>query len=430
LLKKLLNNQFYKTISYNGFVVFFKVVSAYVVSKVSAIYLGPSGFAIVGNLKNVLQAFLGITSNGFQSGVIKYVSENNSNKEKLNSIICNVFALNILICLIVSPFIYLFSDRLAIYVLKDVSFTYVFHYLSFFLPLISFNFLIIYIVNGLQKLKLYTYLVSISNILNALLTFVFVYYFSLKGALIGSLLIPSFSFILFFVFKDIRVLFFQAFSNMKSISLEFFKAMSTYLFMAIYSSVLISLCYLFIRNTIIDTIDLESAGLWEAMNKISTFYMLFFSSLLTLYLLPKLSKNKTIEGYYKIMSYYFKSLIPIVVVVFVILFFFRIILIKLFLTKEFLQVSDFFYLQLIGDFFKIIAFSLAYQFHAKKMVSAYLISDAILYGLFYFLSIFFIDSFKLNGVFYAYLLSTFLYLLAVLFFSYKLRYKYLKTENV
>lgn len=430
MIKNIFTNQLYKVISYNGVVVVLKIISSFIVSKVSAVYLGPSGYAIVGNFRNVLQGLLGVTSTGFESGVIKYISENKANSSGQKIVVINVFALNLLICVCICPFLFLFSEQLALYTLKESSLAFVFKYLSIFFPLVSFSFLIVYIVNGLQKFRLYALLTSISNVLNAVLTFVFVYFFNLEGALIASFLVPVLSFVFAFIFRDIRHLFFEAFSEFKNISLKFFKSISVYLFMAIYSSILISLSYLFIRNSIIKNIDIDTAGLWEAMNKISMFYMIFFSSLMTLYLLPKLSQNKTVSGYYSIMKDYFKTLIPVLVLSFLLVFFLRIFIIKLFLTNEFLEISNYFYLQLFGDFFKVIGFSLAYQFHAKKMVVAYVVTDAVLYGMFYFISIFLIDSFNLIGVFYAYLLSTFLYLILVLIFVYKMRYNYLQPEHV
>ncbi|MEL0456923.1 O-antigen translocase [Flavobacteriaceae bacterium SZ-1-7] len=429
MLKKFLNNELYKTISYNGVIVFFKVVSSFIASKVTAIYLGPSGYALVGNFKNVLQGLLGFTSTGFESGIIKYVSEHRSDDQKLKFVVSNVFTLNFIICCIIIIPLLFFSEELSIFTLKDASFSYIFKYLAFLMPLISFSFLIVYMVNGLQKFKLYTTLVSISNILNALLTFLFIYLYGLKGALMASLFVPSSTFALSFLFREIRIFFFEALKSLHGLSIAFFKNISTYLLMAVYSSILISLSYLLIRNKIIESIDMETAGLWEAMNKISMFYMIFFSSLFTLYLLPKLAENQTIQGYNKIMMAYLKTLIPLTIIAFMALFFLRSLIIRFFLTPQFLELGNYFYLQLIGDFIKILAFSFAYQFHAKKMVFAYFFTDAILYGAFYLLSIGFVENFNLDGVFYAYNLSVFLYLIFVLFFVFKLRNKYLDGKH-
>ncbi|MEN3322629.1 O-antigen translocase [Mariniflexile soesokkakense] len=427
--KKIFYNQFFKVFSFNGIIVLGKLITSFIVSKVSAIYLGPSGYAIVGNLKNILQGVLGVTANGFESGLIKYIAENKQDKKQFNSVVSSAFALSVCLSLVVGFFLFVFSNQLSVFILKDASLAYVFKYLSIFLPLISLNFLVVYIVNGLQKFRLYTLLISISNVLNAVVTFLLVYFFNLNGALMASILIPVLSFVLSILIKDVRLFFVEAITNLKTISINFLRAISTYIVMAIYSTVLLSLSYLFIRNTIISNIDTSTAGLWEAMNKLSGFYMIFFSSLFTLYLLPLLASNKTVKGYVEIMRTYFKYLIPFVIILFLGILFFRVLLIKLFLTNEFLIVEQFFYLQLLGDFIKIIAFSFAYQFHAKKMVASYFITDAILYVSFYLLSMYGLKYYNLQGVFYAYIASTLLYLIAVCLFVFLNRTKHLKSES-
>ena len=428
-LRKLEYNQFFKVFSVNGLVVIGKLATSFIVSKVSAIYLGPSGYAIVGNFKNTLQGVLGITASGFESGLIKYISENKDYKKQAQIITVSAFTFSVVISLVVGVFLFIFSKHLALFILKDSSLTFIFRYLALLLPLVSLNFLILYIINGLQKFKVYTILITLSNILNAVITFFLIYYFRLSGALIASILVPVLSFIAGILIKDVRIIFLDALLNLNKISVHFFKSISVYIAMAIYSSILISLCYLLIRNGIINRLDVTTAGLWEAMNKISSFYMIFFSSLFTLYLLPLLASNNTVSGYVEIMRTYFKYLIPLIIILFMGILFFREILIRLFLTNEFRTIEQFFYLQLIGDFIKIIAFSFAYQFHAKKMVASYFISDAILYGSFYILSAFLLKHFSLQGIFYAYIVSTVLYLISVCLFVFFNRTKYLKSEN-
>ncbi len=420
---------FVKAFWHNGLVFFFKVISSLIISKTTAVFIGPSGYALLGNFKDVLQIVLGISSNGFQSGIIKHVSENQFKTLRLKRVISNAFALNVFICLLSSLVFLLFSEKFACYILKDVSFAYVFKYLALFLPFLSLNSLLIYTVIGLQKLKLYTRLSIVLNALNAALIFLFIYYFNLKGALFASFVVPALTLIAALLYKEVRVLLLNVVKNIRYISFKIIKSFSTYLFMAIYSSVLISFSYLMIRNTIIKVSSIESAGIWEASNKISSFYMLFFSSLFTLYLLPKLSKNDSIIGYSKIMKNYFSVLLPILIMSFVVLFFLKYILIKIFLTNSFLELGQYFHLQLVGDFFRVLAFSLAYQFHAKKMIWAYFITDALLYGGFCVFSILLIQTFNLKGVFYAYVLSSIGYFVSVLLFVINLNPKYLISKE-
>lgn len=426
MLNKIFSNFFVKVFSYNGIVVIGRLLASFTVSKVSAIFLGPSGYALVGNLKNAFQGILGVTSTGFQSGVIKYVAENKSNKQVLKTVLSTVTFLAVILSLIVSVFLFLLSENLSVYLFKDKLFSHVFKWLAFLLPVISLNFLTVYIINGLERFKLYTIILTLANVVNALISFVLIYYYKLNGAFYASIFVPVFSFFGSLLFKDVRRIYYEAFNWKKHVSVLFIKSISAYLFMAIYSSALMSISYLLIRNNIIQVLNVFDAGLWEAMNKISMFYMVFFTSLFTLYLLPKLALNKTLRGYNKIMKTYFKYLIPFIITLFIILYAFREFVIEFILTDKFKTLKLFFSYQFVGDFIKVMAFSLAYQFHAKKMLIYYFVSDFILYTSYYLISVYLIPSYSLYGVFYAYVISVILYFLAVLISVYRGNNKFLK----
>ena len=63
--------------------------------------------------------------------------------------------------------------------------------------------------------------------------------------------------------------------------------------MAFISAVLIPLSLIVIRNFIVQNYSLDKAGVWDALNRISSLYMMFFGSGLSLYYMPKLASIKT-----------------------------------------------------------------------------------------------------------------------------------------
>ena len=125
--------------------------------------------------------------------------------------------------------------------------------------------------------------------------------------------------------------------------------------MAIFTALTIPIVHLFVKNYIIENIGIKEAGLWEAMIKISQYYLIFVMSLFSLYLLPKLSENKTDEGFRSLILQFYKTILPLVLIGFGVIYFFRYWIVKITLTQEFLPTQDLFFWQLIGDFFKIIS---------------------------------------------------------------------------
>ena len=62
--------------------------------------------------------------------------------------------------------------------------------------------------------------------------------------------------------------------------------------MVLVSAVLGPLVFIAIRNNIIKEIGIEDAGFWETITRISSYYMMFSSTILTVYFFPKLAVAK------------------------------------------------------------------------------------------------------------------------------------------
>jgi PST family polysaccharide transporter len=80
--------------------------------------------------------------------------------------------------------------------------------------------------------------------------------------------------------------------------------------MALVSSVLGPMVFLAIRNNIIQTLDYSQAGYWETMMRISTYYMFFVSTVLTVYFLPKLAVAKNNQET-KLFFLNYKGILPV-----------------------------------------------------------------------------------------------------------------------
>ncbi len=64
-----------KTSFLSGIVTAFKILSGLVTTKIMAIFVGPSGVAIVANFNNIATIFTTFANGGISSGVTKYIAE-------------------------------------------------------------------------------------------------------------------------------------------------------------------------------------------------------------------------------------------------------------------------------------------------------------------------------------------------------------------
>ena len=179
-----------------------------------------------------------------------------------------------------------------------------------------------------------------------------------------------------------------------------------------------SITFLLIRNLIIENLSVEEAGYWEAMNRISSFYLMFFISLTSFYLLPRLSKTNSFEIFKKEVKSFYILIIPLIIIAFTLIYFLRYFLLNFLLSEEFIPTSELFFWRLIGDFINVMAIVLVKQFHAKLLFKSYLFTNGLLSLMYFCLSYFFIDIYGLVGVVKAYAFSYMVYLPIVIFFIY------------
>jgi PST family polysaccharide transporter len=189
------------------------------------------------------------------------------------------------------------------------------------------------------------------------------------------------------------------------VSVEFARKLVPYAIMALVTTIALPVVFILIRNYISETIGLKEAGYWEAMNRISTYYLMFINSLLVLYILPKFSKIQDIDEFVKEVFQVYKTIVPVMLVGMVIIFILKTSIIKLVFTDEFLPTQELFIWQLLGDFLKVLCIVLSYQFLAKKMFWHFIIIEVFFVILMYLLSILSIDAFGYKGVTIAHSIS-------------------------
>jgi PST family polysaccharide transporter len=68
-----------------------KIGIGLITSKILAIFVGPSGMALVGNFRNFTTSLETVSTLGFQTGIVKYVAESKENKEQLQKIFSTIF---------------------------------------------------------------------------------------------------------------------------------------------------------------------------------------------------------------------------------------------------------------------------------------------------------------------------------------------------
>ncbi|WP_298320039.1 O-antigen translocase [uncultured Aquimarina sp.] len=414
---KLKSNVLIKVSSFNAIGVFVKMITGVISLKVIAIFLGPEGLALMGNLRNVLTSIQSVGTLGLYNGVVKYIAEFKSNKEELTAMLSTSYLFCFIVTLILSGWLYLdphFWNTLIFG--KEYDYSFIFEAIAIALPFYSINTLCLAIINGYSKYKEYIGINIASSLISLLITVFLVWEYRLEGAFIAIIINPAVSLIITIVIiarlkNTIKPLEFT------KVSFKYIKRLSSYAIMALISATVLPAILIRIRNFIINTQGVEEAGYWEAIQSISSQYMLFITTLLTIYLLPKLAEIKRSKDFKLEVINFYKTILPVFVLGFLIIYFLRNFIIKILFSDDFIAMEPLFLWQLFGDFFKIASLVIAYQFLAKRMFWYYIFTEIISFGFLYLASIYLINQFGFIGASMAYFFNyVFYFLLLMLVF--------------
>ncbi|MFC4392221.1 O-antigen translocase [Flavobacterium quisquiliarum] len=415
--KKIVQTSLFKITSLNSLSVVLKIGIGLITSKILAVFVGPSGMALVGNLRNFITSIENISTLGFQNGIVKYTAENEKNKAELQKIITTVFISLIVVAVLLAMILFSTADYWNIKIFgSNTEYLKILKVLAFALPFYGVSIFFVALINGLGRFQKVIWINIIGNVIGLLTSVFLILQFKTFGALLAIVIAPALLFFATFYLVQKEIDFFQI-VKMDWFDFKILKNLSSYSVMALVSSVLGPIVFLAIRNQIIQNLGMEQAGYWETMTRISSYYLLFVSTILTVYFLPKLAKASTNQETKNIFWQFYKYILPVFILGLIILYCLRFFVVELLFTKEFLPVTNLFFWQFLGDVFKVSALILGYQFFAKKLTWAFIATE--LYSLFvlYAASLYYMKIFQIEGVVLAYAFQnlTYLILLAIYF---------------
>ncbi len=400
----------------NGISVLIRMFIGAVISKITALYIGPQGMAILGNFRGFISSSQYMATLGMYNGVVKHVAELKDNKKKLFAFYSSLFVIAAIATIITSSTIYFGADSWNNYLFgSHHEFQLIFKFLALSLPSYVLNIFLLGILNGKAKYKTYILINILGNIGYFFVAMFLIIYFNLTGALLSLITTP---FILLLATLSILVknkVFELNSLRLKSISLNSCISLGMYSLMSLFSGLLLPQVFIQIRNHLTTQIGTKEAGIWEGLQQLSGQYMLFSTSIFTLYLLPKLSQIKGDSNFRNEIFSFYKIILPVSAFGMICLYMFRKHVILLLFSEEFIPMETLFFWQLIGDFLKITSLTIAYQLLAKKMFLKFIITESISIVFIYLSSLFFINHLGYEGVVVAHAISYLFYLIILLY---------------
>ncbi|WP_303316222.1 O-antigen translocase [Flavivirga abyssicola] len=387
-----------------------RIIAGILTSKAIAVFIGPVGLALIGNLQNFVSSFQTVATLGFYKGAVKYISKFKDDVVELGKVVSTIYYAAFLSTILVS-FLCYFNAKLINDLIFPVynNYTYVIQIFAIALPFYALNMFSFSIMNGFSKYKILIIINIIGQILSVSIALLLIYQNKLDGALVSVVIAEALIFLITLVgIINRRSL--VSLIRVNSVDFSLLKKMSSYSLMALFTAVFLPFVAIAIRSYIIENIGYKDAGFWEAMTRISKYYLMLVSSLIALYILPRFSEIDDAKEFKKEVFSFYKTVIPILAFGLFIIYLMKPIIVSVIFSSEFEPVEDLFLWQLLGDFVKILSIVIAYQFLAKKMFWHYILTEAFLIVTLYITSVYFIDLFDgVKGAVVAHFVSYVMY---------------------
>jgi len=281
-----------KTSLINAWGVAIKMLCMLGVNKVLAVYVGPSGYAFIGQLQTFVQSMTLLGTAGTANGVVKYTSDNRTDYTEQREYWKAAGFLSMVMTAILSVILFAFSTGFSLVLFKDESFSLVFKCMAFSLLFFAFNSMLLSILNGMKEVVSYVKATIAGSVLALLIVTLLVYRFSLLGALIGLAVYQSVSFfatlVICYRFDWFRLNFFIGKGKR-----DYLVPLLKFSLMALTSALVVPMSQLMIRGDLIGQFGHEGAGYWEAIWRLSSAYLMFVTGVLTFYFLPRFSELRS-----------------------------------------------------------------------------------------------------------------------------------------
>lgn len=379
-------------------------------TKLFAILLGPSGIAVLGNMKSVMQILMSSASFGMQRGIIRFTSEFREQRHAFQKLLGTLHIIYGSIALVIAVVLFFLSDYLANVILQDDKYAWLFQILAIIVPFQGFHVLYFSILQGLDNYKKVVWVELVMIFCNLIFVGLSTFKFGLTGALFSVACMPVFYFFISVVFLKSDIPNFKiAWSSSTA------KNLFLYALMTLFSGIAFPLLFILIRNHISSVLGIDEVGYWEAVNQFSFFYFILLNSVMLMYVLPKITAQTDNVFYRSQVVEYVKKIMPLFAVFLIVLFLLRKYAILVLLSPEFTSIETLFGWQLLGDFFRAMTLIFSIYFHARRLAIPYITIDALLIVLLFTLTTVFVDSYGLIGAVKAHFISYFIYFIVTVF---------------
>ena len=427
--------------------------AALVLVKLVAWLAGPVGVGRLGQFMSVMSLLAVLAGGGISAGIVKYVAEYRDDPERLARLLGSALGYAMAAACTMACAALLFAQPLATWLLGDPGYeslirvlavaqlgiafvNYVLAVINGFMDVrrlalvqvagsvlsvglrvlavaqlgIAFVNYVLAVINGFMDVRRLALVQVAGSVLSVGLALGLARWLGLYGALLAVVLGQ-----LFWLLVGLpawwRSPYFQRGMLRMRFDREMTRRLAAFSLMSLSSALLPPLVNIAVRDHLAAAFGWQQVGYWQAVTRVSDAYLLFFTTAINIYYLPKLASTQDRAALAAELHAAARILLPAVAASAALVYACRGWITWLLFSTDFAPANELYAAQLVGDVVKIAAFILSYLMLAKAMTRLFIVSECV-FALSYLVLVFACTArFGLPGAMLAFALNYAAYLL-------------------
>jgi PST family polysaccharide transporter len=397
---------------FSALAVLTKLATSLFLNKVLAVYVGPAGYGVIGQLQSLITLVTTFASGAVNTGVTKYTAEFAKSPARQRALWTTAATMGLIGAAVLAGLLLLARDPLSRWLLDGPQHSAVLIWLAFALPLLVLNGLMLAIMNGRKAVRALVAANIVGSLISACVAGSLVMFGGLSGALIALAISQA-------IACGFTAWLFQRACSVRwrellgRLDLTIAKLLGGFALMAGTSAIVSPLSQMIIRDRFAAHLGWDTTGLWQALGKVSETHLLLLTSTLSVYFLPRFSeiqdgaelRREVFKGYFFVL--------PVVLTSAAGLYLFRHQLVLTLLSEQFMPLTDVLGIQLIGDVFKIGSWVMAFTMVSHAQTRVFVVTEIAFASFLVLTTLTLGERFGLRGAASAYALTYALYWLAM-----------------
>ena len=399
-----------------------RLLAGLVIVKLVAWAAGPDGVGKLGQFMSLMSLLAVLAGGGISAAIVKYVAEYREDPERLARLLRAALGYALCAALLMGAAALLFSRQLALWLLDDARYESLLRVLAFAQVGIALSNYLLAVINGFMDVRRLVFIQVIGSALSILLAAWLSWRQGLYGALLalvlGQLLWLAIGLPAWWRSPDFRPGMLRA-----GFDRDMIVRLATFSLMTLSSALCAPLVNIAVRDHLAAQFGWEQVGYWQAVTRVSDAYLLFLTTAINVYYLPKLAAVREREELKRELAQAWRQLLPAAATLALLVYLAREWVTRALFSADFAAANALYGPQLIGDVIKIGSFVLSYLMLAKAMTGLFVLSEFVFAASYLGLVFAFTRWYGLPGAVYAFALNYLFYL----FFNLLVARRYLRS---